>query len=137
MTLTAPPRPPSPNDPVTHGEFDALVQALIEEARRRAQRRRRIYAALAVTAVLVGIAAFAAYERTAGSQTVSPALAARPSPVAGAARSQIAFMRDPPGEGGQAHHDLYVMNPDGSGQRLLAHEAGLEGQMTWSPDGRE
>ena len=35
MTVTAPPRPPRPSDPVTHGEFEgALVEALIEEARR-------------------------------------------------------------------------------------------------------
>jgi Tol biopolymer transport system component len=29
------------------------------------------------------------------------------------------------------------MNPDGSGQRLLAHEAGLGWDISWSPDGRE
>ena len=40
MTVTAPPRPHRPSDPVTHGEFDALVEALIEEARQRGQRRR-------------------------------------------------------------------------------------------------
>jgi hypothetical protein len=39
VTVTAPPRPPRPNDPVRHGEFEALVEALIEEARQRAQRR--------------------------------------------------------------------------------------------------
>ena len=32
MTVTAPPRPPRPDDPVRHGEFEALVEALIEEA---------------------------------------------------------------------------------------------------------
>ena len=35
--------------------------------------------------------------------------------------------------------EIYVMNPDGSGQRLLAREAGKPEifQMAWSPDGRE
>jgi len=47
MTVTAPPRPPLPSDPVTHEEFEALVEALIEEARHRAQRRRRRNAACA------------------------------------------------------------------------------------------
>ena len=38
MTVTAPPRP---SDPVDRQEVEALVEALIEEARQRAQRRRR------------------------------------------------------------------------------------------------
>jgi hypothetical protein len=46
VSIAAPPRPPRPNDPVTHGEFEALVEALIEEARKRAQRRRRRNAAV-------------------------------------------------------------------------------------------
>ena len=35
MTVTAPPRPPRPSDPVARGEIDAIVEALIEEARQR------------------------------------------------------------------------------------------------------
>jgi Tol biopolymer transport system component len=37
---------------------------------------------------------------------------------------------------GQGHKELYLMNPDGSVQRLLARDTGL-GDMAWSPDGRE
>ena len=79
---------------------------------------------------------FTVFDPTAQSQSASTALSARSSLAGGAARSQIAFTRDPAGEQGQAHKDLYVMNPDGSGQRLLARETGL-GDMAWSPDGRE
>jgi Tol biopolymer transport system component len=35
----------------------------------------------------------------------------------------------------QLHNELYVMNSDGSGQRLLAERVGLA-TPTWSPDGR-
>ena len=61
MSVTAPPRPPRiprPSDPVTHDELDALVEALIEEARQRARRRRRRYAA---SILLVALAAGGAY----------------------------------------------------------------------------
>src|SRR5262245_26728422 len=59
LTVTAPPRPPRPSDPVTHGEFDALVEALIEEARRRARRRRRRYgASILLVALAVSLAYF-------------------------------------------------------------------------------
>ena len=46
MTITAPPRPPRPSDPIDREEVEALVEALIEEARQRAQRRRRRNAAV-------------------------------------------------------------------------------------------
>ena len=62
MTVTAPPRPPRPSDPVTHGEFEALVEALIEEARQRARRRRRRNGAVVFPVALVGVALFAALD---------------------------------------------------------------------------
>ena len=43
MSVTAPPRPPHPSDPVDRDELEALI----EEARRRARRRRILYAAVA------------------------------------------------------------------------------------------
>src|SRR5262245_28165673 len=137
MSVTAPPRPANPSDPVTHGEFDALVEALIEEARQRARRRRRRNAAVVTLVTLVGVALFALLGRSAQSQTASPALSGRSSVAVGTGRSQIAFTRDPSPHAGQAHKDLYVVNPDGSGQRLLAREAGLGWDIVWSPDGRE
>jgi site-specific recombinase XerD len=38
VTATAPPRPPRPSDPVDREQLEALVEALIEEARQRARR---------------------------------------------------------------------------------------------------
>jgi dipeptidyl aminopeptidase/acylaminoacyl peptidase len=134
MPITAPPRPPRPEDPVTHGEFDALVEALIEEARQRGLRRRRRNAAIVTLVALVGVGLLAFLGRSAQSQTASQASSVRSSVPAGAARSQIAFMRDTPGLG-EGHKMLYVMNADGSGLRLLAGDAWME--IAWSPDGRE
>ena len=51
MTVTAPPRP---SDPVTHGEFDALVDALIVEARQRQRRRRLRNGAIVAVVAIVG-----------------------------------------------------------------------------------
>ena len=59
MSVTSPPRPPRPSEPVTHGEFDALVEALIEEARQRARRRRRRNGAYVLLAVALGIGIYA------------------------------------------------------------------------------
>jgi Tol biopolymer transport system component len=131
VTVTAPPRPPRPDDPVRHGEFEALVEALIEEARKRAQRRRRRNAAVVTLIGLVGVALFAVLGRSAQSQTASPELSVRSSVPAQAAKSKIAFIREP--RGGYAGV-LYVMNPDGSGQQMLA-PAFMD--MRWSPDGQK
>ena len=132
MTITAPPRPPRPSDPVTHGEFDALVEALIEEARQRGRRRRRRRGAIVTLVALVGVALFALVGRSAQSQTASPALSARSSLPAGAANSKIAFTQSQ--AGGQRKGGLYVMNADGSGKRRLANSGTLP---AWSPDGRK
>jgi hypothetical protein len=76
VTVTAPPRPPRRlSDPVERDEFEALVEALIEEARKRAQRRRRRNGAVVTLVALVGVAVFAIFGRSAQSQTASPALA--------------------------------------------------------------
>jgi cell division septal protein FtsQ len=61
MTVTAPPRPPRPGDPVDRDELEAIVQALIEETRRRARRRRLVYAAAAASIALAGIVAFTVF----------------------------------------------------------------------------
>lgn len=57
MTVTAPPRPPGPDE----------LEALIEEARRRARRRRRGYALVVGLAVLVGLVVYSFVARGAGS----------------------------------------------------------------------
>lgn len=139
MTVTAPPRPPRPSDPVTHGEFEALVEALIEEARQRQRRRRRRYAAVVTLVALGGVMLFALLGRSAGSQTASPAISTRLNSAAQAATSKIAYINE--GDGGGYCGTVWVMNPDGSGQRRLANGGvpgcGQEWGHAWSPDGRQ
>jgi hypothetical protein len=103
MTVTAPPRPPRPSDPVDRQEVEALVdrqevealvEALIEEARQRARRRRRIRMAVAACVALVGVTVFAVFERTAELQSSSPALAAGSNLTAGKVKIVIAGTND-------------------------------------------
>ena len=149
VSVAAPPRPPRP-DPVSHDELEALVEALIEEARQRAQRRRRRNAAVVTLIVLVGGALFGLLGRSAQSQTASPALSARLNPAAQAGTSRIAFTsttRDvvnrnvphpPPPT--PVTSELYVVNADGSDKRLLARRPCLgppvPARTAWSPDGQ-
>ena len=139
MTVTTPPRPPRPSDPVTHGEFEALVEALIEEARQRTRRRRRQHGAVVTLVALVGVALLALLGRSAQSQTASPALSGRSSLPAAAASSQIAFISEP-GAGGYCG-SVQVMNADGSGRHRLtpggADACAQEFDPAWSPDGRK
>ena len=74
MTVTAPPRP---NDPLEFQKLEpeADAEALIEEARQRARRRRRIYGAVVVLVALVGVAV-TGFGRTGQSH---PTAASRPS----------------------------------------------------------
>jgi TolB protein len=124
---------------VEREELEALVEALIEEARQRARRRRRIYWAVATSVALVGTVVFTIFERAAQSQTAAPGLSARSSLPAAAATSKIAFISEPPA-GGYCG-TVWVMNPDGSGQRRLTNGgvAGCGGEWghAWSPNGRE
>jgi hypothetical protein len=94
MTVTAPPRPPRPSDPVDREEIEALVEALIEEARQRARRRRRRNGVVVTLVALVGVAVFAFLGRSAQSQTASPALTARSSFSGGKVKVVIAGTND-------------------------------------------
>jgi len=100
VSVTAPPRPPRSSDPVTHGEFDALVEALIEEARQRARRRRRKYGAAALLVAAVALAAFIGFGGNggggAGAATPARARDAH-SPAASAQSPPLAAL--PPGAG--------------------------------------
>jgi hypothetical protein len=105
MSVTAPPRPPRPSDPVDRAEVEALVEALIEEARQRAQRRRRVRMAVVACVVLVGATVFAVFERTAKSQSSSPALTAQSGVAGGKVKIVIAGTNDripPPTDGSLA-----------------------------------
>ena len=133
MTVTAPPRPPRPSDPVDREELEALVEALIEEARQRARRRRRTYAASAALVALVVVAVSTVVDRTTQPDTASPALAARSSGLAAAATQRIAFTSTLGGPGPRSG-GLFVVNADGSGLRKLTPIAWA--MPSWSSDGR-
>jgi Tol biopolymer transport system component len=136
VTVTAPPRPPRrPNDPLTHEEFDALVEAVIEEARQRGRRRRRRNGAIVTLVALVGVTIFALFGSGAQSQTASPASSASSSVPAATATPRIAFISEPPRFGRQAAGGLSVVNADGSGKQRLT-SAGYS-TPAWSPDGRK
>jgi Tol biopolymer transport system component len=137
VAVTAPPRPPGSSDPVDREELEALVEALIEEARQRARRRRRIYAASVALVALVGMAVFVVFERTGQSQSASPAPAAPSGAAAGTPRSKIAFLRSVNDGRGESSDELYVMNADGSGKRRLARSLAGNHSTAWSPDGQK
>jgi Tol biopolymer transport system component len=150
MTVTTPPRPLRPSDPIDREELEALVNALIEEARQRTRRRRQKYAALAVVASAVVVGITTILERSTGEENPSLALAAESS-VAQGATSTIAFItarrtlcQNPPActAGSPRGRDafkgkLYVVNADGSGLRLVAQNAGFAYPPAWSPDGQK
>jgi Tol biopolymer transport system component len=132
VSVTAPPRPQRPSDPIDREELEALVEALIEEARQRQRRRRRIYMAVAAAAALVAVVVVTVFERAVQSENTA-ALAARWALPGGSTGSKIAFISAPHphvGRGGV----LYVINPDGSGQREVMRNVGRG--VAWSPDGQ-
>ena len=130
MTVTAPPRPPRPSDPVDRDELEALIEALIEEARQRARRRRLTYAAGAAAVALIGVVVFAIFDRTAQSQSASAVPAGR-SLAAGTAGSKIAFISEPLHMGYAG--DVYIMNADGTGQTRLTTDVEGDGNPAWAP----
>ena len=140
MTVSAPPRPPSQapeardSKPLEREEIEALVEALIEEARQEQRRRHRRYWALAAFATFVGVVVLILLDGGAASQTASPALSARSSVAAAAATPRIAFISEPPRFGRQAGGGLYVVNADGSGKQRLT--SAWYSTPAWSPDGR-
>ena len=137
MAVTAPPRPPRSSDPVDREQSEALVEALIEEARQRARRRRRIYAASVALAAVVGMALYVGFGRTGQSQTASLAPAEWLGAAPGTPRSKIAFLRSVNGGRGESSDELYVMNADGSRKRRLAGSLAGNHRTAWSPDGRK
>jgi len=148
MTVSAPPRAPSrvpaarDSKPLEVEEIEALVEALIDEARREQRRRHRRYWAVAALVALVGVVVFVLLERAAASQTASPALSARSAAAHGTPSSKIAFVKTV-GCIPLRHcwWGLYVMNADGSAKRRLAPHFWVsnvgEGRLAWSPDGRK
>jgi hypothetical protein len=90
---------------VDRHEVEALVEALFEEARQRARRRRRVRLAIAACVALVGVTVLAVFERTAESQSSSPAVTARSGVSGGKVKVVIAGTNDripPPTDGSLA-----------------------------------
>jgi Tol biopolymer transport system component len=94
MTVSAPPRPPAPartapaSKPLERKEIEALVQALIEEARRETRRRHRRYWAVAALVAVMGAGVLILLERGAASHTTSPASG---TPHPSASRPKVAL----------------------------------------------
>jgi Tol biopolymer transport system component len=145
MSISAPPRPPSPartvrdGKPLEREEVEALVEALIEEARRETRRRHRRYWAVAALVVFVGVVVLILLEGGAGSQATSPSLTARSNAAAQSGTSRIAFTSFTNRAASRGWlTELYVVNADGSEKRLIARRVtpwGYTG-VAWSPDGQ-
>jgi TolB protein len=73
-----------------------------------------------------------AIDRTTGSQSASPALAATSGPAVGLTSSRIAFMAAQR----KGDDDVSVINVDGSGLPNLTRTPGRDGHPAWSSDGR-
>jgi Tol biopolymer transport system component len=148
MTVSAPPRPPAPartapdSKPLDREEIEALVEALIEEARRETRRRHRRYWAVAALVAVVGVVVLVLLDRGAASQTATSAPSARSGVARGTPSSKIAFV-DTVGSIPLRHSwfGLFVMSLDGSGKRRLAPHAWISnlsiGSLAWSPDRRK
>jgi Tol biopolymer transport system component len=156
MTVSAPPRPPSQapeardSKPLEREEIEALVEALIEEARRETRRRHRRYWAVAALAALAGAAILVLVDGGAASQTASTAVSARANAPVQAPTARLAFTRSTrdvrnrnvpnPPPPTLVSSDLYVVNADGSDKRLLKHREYIgypeAGRVAWSPDGQ-
>ena len=140
MTVSAPPRPPSQapeardSKPLEREEIEALVEALIEEARRETRRRHRRYWALAAFATFVGVVVLILLDGGAASQTASPALSARSSLAAAAARSRIAFISTP---FAWAASTGWALCRERRRERKTRLTRAKYSTPAWSPDGRK
>ena len=141
MSISAPPRPPSPARPAGDGrplereEIEALVEALIEEARRETRRRHRRYWALAALGVSVGVILLILLEGGASSHPASPGTprlsasgpkTALPEELSFSANGSVVLVRR---DGRRLPFVSGILQPRGQRQRHLY--SGLD----WSPDG--
>ena len=155
MTISAPPRPPSEratpdSRPLDRDEIEALVEALIEEARHETRRRHRRYWAAAALVAFVGVVVLILLEGGAASQTASPGVSARMSVAGQAGATRIAFTSTSLSTGNRnvpkppppalVASELYVVNADGGDKRLLKRREFIgypdAGRAVWSPDGQ-
>jgi dipeptidyl aminopeptidase/acylaminoacyl peptidase len=141
MTVTAPPRPPRLSEPVD-------LDALIEEARRRARRRRQAYGACLLLAALVGLGVFFGLGRGDGAG-VAAAPASPPTPLPHVApalshNGPLTIMDVETGPSGQGPAGWYGLSSIGGNGRLRvlarcpggAAWCGEVESVDWAPDGR-
>jgi WD40-like Beta Propeller Repeat len=131
VTITAPPRPPSSHTPNVprrpHFTEPDDREALIEEARKRARRRRKGYGACAVLgAAAVGFLGFHNAYGHAGARQASRGETLRVTALPSAGTSGQLAISDIGG--------TTVVNGDGTNLRVLGAP---RSQVTFSPDGRE
>jgi photosystem II stability/assembly factor-like uncharacterized protein len=99
VSITSPPRPPRPPRPVDLDELEALVEALIEEARQRARRRRRRRGGVVLLVVLAGAGVYFGLGRGGGG--TAPLAAPGPNgAAAGGARTANRVWEPTHGPGG-------------------------------------
>src|SRR5262245_16068845 len=142
MSISAPPRPPSPvqaapdSKPLEREEIEALVQALIEEARRETRRRHRRYWAVATLVAVVGAGVLILLERGAASHTTSPGSG---TPQPSASRPKAAL---PEELSFDANGSVVLLRRDGRRLPFLSgilqspgeRQRHLYGSLDWSPD---
>jgi Tol biopolymer transport system component len=144
MSISAPPRPPSPprtapdGKPLEREEVEALVEALIEEARRETRRRRRKYWAVAALGTLVGVVVlywFLGSVRAGSGPVVAPATPhAGASPPKAALPQELSF---------NANGSVVLLRRDGRRLPFLSgilqprgeRQSHLYAGVAWSPDG--
>ena len=118
--------------------FEGLLGALIEEARRRARRRRRIYAGLGVSIAAIGAIVFAVLQSPANPESGLPALPVGPNAQLAPSAQGPRFLA-----GGHVAHAFFRLEgrrgnvlvvihfPD-SGERIWEIP---RGQFSWQPTG--
>jgi hypothetical protein len=82
---------------LARAESEALIRALIEEARQRARRRRSIYGVVLLSLAIAGAIVFASFQRPAQTQSISPA-----APAGASAPSTLV------GKGAHIEHGLFT-----------------------------
>jgi TolB protein len=137
MAVSAPPRPPEQ----TPHQIDEL-DALIEEARRRARRRQLRYISGIIVAALTGLTILVLVGQSWPSHGSAPSGQPGSSAAPGNAGSRIAYVSFPAGRrAGESAQEfaIVVINADGSGKHTVIRWPGKRPAFgigpSWSPDG--
>jgi photosystem II stability/assembly factor-like uncharacterized protein len=137
VSLSTPPRPPRQRIVVDPSELQALVEALIEEARQRARRRRRRRGAAIVLAVLAGGGLYLGLGRGGGGPSAAPGEHAPTGSAATAARTAVRWGASHGPFGGPVH--AVAVAPSAHGVAYVGTELGVfrttNGGQSWTSAG--